>query len=422
MSSDPNPPNDARLIANTLRGLGFDVIERIDATQKQMKRAVSAFGDKLEAGGKDTVGLFYYAGHGIQVGSNNYLIPVNAEINNEKDVDIESVSANTVLSSMEFAGNRLNIVIMDACRNNPYKRGFRSASRGLAKMEATTGTLIAYATAPGNVAADGSGRNSPYTQALSRAMNTPGITVERMFKQVRNNVVKETNNQQTPWESSSLIGEDFFFKGGPSTTGVAVSTQPNLPVDEKTLDLEFWQSVKGSTDADDYRAYLKQYPSGTFAELARVKAKKLTKTASVTPTESAAPTPSRNPPSEAAYWEAVKDGSMEDIQGYIKNYPNGQFKLVATMKLGKFKQEGEKKRSKETKVAKLAADILRKIKSNSWCHTARTSYLGKTMTHNWNFPAGKNYLDRKTVGPNDNTHSKNSGHWENGDSPVILPH
>ncbi|MDD9913812.1 MAG: caspase family protein, partial [Rhodospirillaceae bacterium] len=159
----PNPPNDARLIANTLRSLSFDVIEHIDVDQKTLKRAVSEFGDKLEAAGKDAVGLFYYAGHGVQVRDENFLIPVNADIEREKDVDIESVSVNAVLDNMAFAGNRLNIVILDARRNNPYKAGFRSAARGLAKMQATKGTLVAYATAPGDVAADGTGRNSPYS-------------------------------------------------------------------------------------------------------------------------------------------------------------------------------------------------------------------------------------------------------------------
>ena len=156
-----NPPNDAKLMARTLRSLGFEVIERIDANQKGMKKAIKAFGSKLEAGGKDAVGLFYYAGHGVQVGGENFLIPVNADIQTEADVDIEAVSANDVQGYMAFAGNDLNIIIMDACRNNPFKRSFRSASRGLAKMDASKGTLIAYATSPGDVAADGKGANSP---------------------------------------------------------------------------------------------------------------------------------------------------------------------------------------------------------------------------------------------------------------------
>lgn len=216
-----NPPNDARLIAQTLRGLGFEVIAHIDADQKTMKRAVSDFGDRLEAAGKDTIGLFYYAGHGVQVGGENYLIPLKAEINREKDVDIESVSANAVLANMAFAGNRLNIVILDACRSNPYKRGFRSAARGLARMQAASGTLIAYATAPGDVAADGSGANSPYSAALAVAMRQPGLQVEQMFKRVRVSVQHQTKDAQTPWESSSLTGDFYFVPGSGGTVAVS---------------------------------------------------------------------------------------------------------------------------------------------------------------------------------------------------------
>jgi len=171
-----------------------------------MKRAIKAFGNRLEAGGKGAVGLFYYAGHGVQVGGENYMIPVDVEIQDEDDVDIEAVFANAVLANMAYAGNRLNIIVMDACRNNPFRRSFRAVSRGLARMDASKGTLIAYATAPGEVAADGSGDNSPYTKALAKAMLTRGLTVERVFKEVRNDVVVAIKNNQVPWEASSLTG------------------------------------------------------------------------------------------------------------------------------------------------------------------------------------------------------------------------
>ena len=253
-----NPANDAQLMAATLRKIGFEVIERIDADLNTMQLAVFALQDRLTEAGADAVGLFYYAGHGVQIGGTNYLIPIGAEINREKDVDIEAVSANAVLANMEFAGNRVNIVIMDACRNNPYKRSFRSAARGLAEMSATAGTLIAYATGPGDVAADGSGANSPYTLALSRAMNTSGLTVERMFKQVRNEVRTETNERQTPWESSSLTGADFYFTPKASTETPPAPEQTAAltpgPAQEKTtapsddsFELAFWNSIEDGT-------------------------------------------------------------------------------------------------------------------------------------------------------------------------------
>jgi uncharacterized caspase-like protein len=262
----PNPPNDAKLMAKTLRALDFDVIERVNAGQKDMKRAIKLFGEKLEAAGKDAVGLFYFAGHGVQVRGVNYLIPVNVEIEDEGDVDIEAVSATAVQDQMRYAGNRLNLIVMDACRNNPFKRSFRSASRGLARMDATKGTLIAYATSPGDVAADGSGENSPYTEALSKALLTPGLTVERVFKEVRNSVVAATNNRQVPWEASSLTGGDFYFKAKPVEVATTVPALPST-----STEVLVWNSIKDSSDPATFRGYLNQYPSGLFAAIANEK-------------------------------------------------------------------------------------------------------------------------------------------------------
>jgi carboxyl-terminal processing protease len=264
-----NPPNDARLMAGTLRQLGFEVIEEINVAQKPMKKAIKAFGDRLNNAGKDAIGLFYYAGHGVQVNGENYLIPVNVEIGDEADVDIEAVGMRAILQNMTFAGNNMNIIVMDACRNNPFKRSFRSADRGLARMSASKGTLIAYATAPGDVAADGTGINSPYTQALTTNMMQPGITVERMFKQVRNAVVQATANAQVPWESSSLTGADFYFNGD-AGGGTQSTSQP-----AQNTELVFWQSVQNSTSPADFEVYLSQYPNGIFAPLAKVKIEQL---------------------------------------------------------------------------------------------------------------------------------------------------
>ena len=269
-----NPPNDAKLISATLRGSGFDVIERVDVDQKSMKTAIKAFRKKLVDAGKDAVGLFYFAGHGVQVGDANYLIPVNASIENESDVDIEAVSANTVLRSMEFAGNRLNIVIMDACRNNPYKRGFRSAARGLARMDAASGMLIAYATAPGDVAADGAGKNSPYTAALAAAMRRPGLPVEQVFKRVRISVQHQTKNAQTPWESSSLTGDFYFVPGSKGTAGRPAAASPGA--DNAQEEIAYWQSIQDSRNPRDFLSYINRYgENGAFFILARNRAKAL---------------------------------------------------------------------------------------------------------------------------------------------------
>jgi formylglycine-generating enzyme required for sulfatase activity len=210
----PNPVNDAKLIGETLNKLGFKVITKSDADYKQMKQAIEDFGGLLDRGGRDAVGVFYYAGHGVQLNGRNYLIPVDARIERVGDLDIEGVSADWVIDEMSAARNGLNIVILDACRDNPFANSMRSVGRGLAWMQeptGTTGILIAYSTAPGSVARDGNGRNSPYTMALSEAMLGWHEPLESVFRHVRNSVMKATADKQVPWETSSLVGEDFYF-------------------------------------------------------------------------------------------------------------------------------------------------------------------------------------------------------------------
>jgi uncharacterized caspase-like protein len=207
-----NPVNDARAMAKALGAAGFNVRVVEDATHLGMQRAVRLWGNDIAKGG---VGLFYYAGHGLQVKGKNYLVPVNAEIENEEEIDFSTMDVNFVLAKMDAAKNALNIVILDACRNNPFARSFRSAGRGLAQMDAPTGTFIAFATAPGSVASDGTGENGLYTQHLLREMQKPGLPVEQMFKQVRIGVMKDTKDQQIPWESSSMRGDFAFREGAP---------------------------------------------------------------------------------------------------------------------------------------------------------------------------------------------------------------
>jgi formylglycine-generating enzyme required for sulfatase activity len=213
----PNPANDAQMMADTLTSVGFEVIARRNADQNTMKRAIQDFGARLEKGGPSAVGLFYYAGHGVQLNGRNYLIPTTAQIDREGDVEIEAVSADWVIEQMRYARNRLNIVILDACRNNPFTRSMRSVDHGLATMDAPAGILIAYSTAPGAVAMDGNGHDSPYTEALSQAMRNLHEPVEQVFKHVRVGVMGATANKQVPWESSSLTG-DFYFAGAQSSS------------------------------------------------------------------------------------------------------------------------------------------------------------------------------------------------------------
>ena len=261
-----NPANDARLMSKSLRAQGFDVIELLDADQRAFQRTVKDFGNRLKSAQGEALGLFYYAGHGLQVRGENFLIPVDAEIEDEGDVDIYAISANAILRTIEDARNRLNIVILDACRNNPFARSFRTVARGLALMEAPTGTLIAYSTAPGQVALDGNGSNSPYTEALAKAIAAPGITIERVFKNARNDVLATTQGQQTPWEASSLTGDDYYLVAAPDA---AAEPAPAAIPYRADLDLAFFDAIKDSTNPADFAAYLEQFPDGTFATLAR---------------------------------------------------------------------------------------------------------------------------------------------------------
>jgi caspase domain-containing protein len=208
-----NPINDARDVAQALRELGFDVAHGENLGRDDMKRRIRSFGERLR-GGSD-VALFYYAGHGVQVKGTNYLVPVDAKVQREEEVEYEGVEAGFVLAQMEADSSRVNIVILDACRNNPFTRSFRSAANGLAALDAPRGTLIAYATGPGSTASDGTARNGLYTQELLKQMRSPGLSVEDVFKRVRVAVLAQTAGRQTPWESSSLTGDFRFVNGRP---------------------------------------------------------------------------------------------------------------------------------------------------------------------------------------------------------------
>jgi len=224
-----NAVNDAADIAASLEKLGFSVMLVKDAGHREMEDAIRELGRRLRKGG---AGLFFYAGHGIQVGGRNYLVPVGAEIEKETDVKYKAVDAEMVLDEMGAAGNPLNIVILDACRDNPFGRGFRSASRGLAIIsDAPKGTFITYSTSPGKVAADGSGRNSPYTESLIRHMNTPGLPIEEVFKEVRRDLGRKTRGAQVPWELSSLEGK-FFFRPG----AAGMEAPPIIPDERRQAD------------------------------------------------------------------------------------------------------------------------------------------------------------------------------------------
>jgi hypothetical protein len=262
-----NPVNDARAMAKTLRDLGFTVLAHENTSKRTMESAIVEFGRRLTDGG---VGFFYYAGHGLQVRGRNFLVPIDAEIDTEATTRIAAVDVDLLLEQMAEAKNRVNIVILDACRNNPFERKMRGASRGLAPVDAARGTLVAYATAPGSVAADGDGTNGLYTEELLQALRVPGLKVEEVFKRVRIAVAERSKGSQTPWESSSLTGDLIVNVTVNVTTAAApapsLAAVPPVAADRESL---FWLSIKDGTDPAAFQAYLEQYPDGTFAPLAR---------------------------------------------------------------------------------------------------------------------------------------------------------
>jgi hypothetical protein len=209
-----NPANDARLMAETLKTVGFELYggkPQINLSRDDMLTVIDGFGDSI---GRGDTALFFYAGHGMQVKGENYLIPVNANIKNEAEVRVKSVESSLLFAKLEGAKNGVNIVILDACRNNPFGRSFRSGNNGLAQVTAPSGTIVAFSTAPNQVAEDGSGGNSTYTRELARFIKSPGLRIEDVFKRVRVSVERSTGGNQQPWENTSLKGDFSFVEGG----------------------------------------------------------------------------------------------------------------------------------------------------------------------------------------------------------------
>ena len=264
-----NPINDAALIADTLRTVGFDVTTVRDADEDAMEEAVARLGERLQAAGPGAVGLFYYAGHGVQSSAGkNYLIPVGAAIKSESRLTAKAVSADWVLGTMQDAGNAVNVLVLDACRNNPYvaTRG----ARGLAAMAPGSDSLIAFSAAAGQTAEDGDGRNSPYASALAAEMRRAGQTFAQVFQNVRKRVLegqrhRPVNERQTPTEVSQLTRDHYFV--GASGAPVRERREPD------TVDWarEEWEQIKGTSRTDVLETFVGRYAGSQYAELAKLR-------------------------------------------------------------------------------------------------------------------------------------------------------
>ena len=273
-----NPKNDAKEMGKVLKRIGFDVDVVVDATKPQMDQALRRFGNKLDG---SSAAVFYYAGHGIQVDGVNYILPIDASLKNERDLKWEASDLTVVLNEME-GGSRVNLLFLDACRDNPLSQTLarsmgqnRSSSigRGLAPMKANAGTLISYSTKEGEVAVDGKGKHSPYTEALLKHIETPGVEIGLLLRKVREQVIAATKNKQVPWEYGSLLGEFYFT--GPVTNQV----QPEADKSSAGSRVEtlYWESIMNDTDPAAFEEYLKKYSDGEFSGLARYKINTLKK-------------------------------------------------------------------------------------------------------------------------------------------------
>ncbi|MGD0190019.1 MAG: caspase family protein [Rhizomicrobium sp.] len=227
-----NPTHDAQTVGSTLRRLGFDVDVQTDVDQKRMKRAIARLGQRLRDAGRNSTGIFYYAGHGLEVQGENFLVPTDAEIHSEADINVEAISANDVFDEMQNSPSGVNIVILDACRNSPTFRSITGGDRGFALKYPPTGAFIAYSTAPGHLASDGQGSNSPFAVAFASEIQRPGQEIDEVFKSIRRRVVAETQNEQIPGNYSNMLNDFFFIPPasapGASTTVALADTQPDF--------------------------------------------------------------------------------------------------------------------------------------------------------------------------------------------------
>ena len=306
-----NPANDATDMARELKTLGFEVLSGTNQSKRQMEMLIRDFGDKLSKQGG--VGLFFYAGHGLQVGGNNYLIPVEAEIPTQDEVEYAAINLNFLLNKMDAAQNNLNIVILDACRNNPFARSWRSFrdvgdGKGLAKVTPPTGTLMLYATQPGNVASDGSGRNGLFTESLLQQIKKPNVELDAMVKLLARDVSDKSGKKQLPWKEGIVLG-DFYFAGMTTTaptnnlgSNSAVNEPvPSVVIDPNSSEREAWNQIKDSANRADFALFIESFPNGIYAAQAKSKW-------------------------ETVWWNAIKNSTDKaDYATFLKEFPSGQY-------------------------------------------------------------------------------------------------
>jgi formylglycine-generating enzyme required for sulfatase activity/uncharacterized caspase-like protein len=377
-----NPVSDARAMRAKLKSLGFEVVYFENLQTKQVGSALREFRNLIRPG---SVALFFYAGHGLQVRGENYLPTVDAELSSEEDVPNQSLNLASVLNTMEDSKASVNLVLLDACRNNPYARNFRSAPRGLARVQAPSGTLIHYATRPGSVAEDGSGSHGTYTEALLAQIDEKGVPIETALKRVTIRVRDATKGKQEPWMEGSLTG-DFYF---------TVNGNPQITVQQApaTADAAAWQAADSSNTVAAYQAYLTEFPSGLYAAAARIKLASLKPPAPAAVTAPSAnanlaaaaapllaPVPPGTKDADGFVWrDAQAKGGKEHYEAYLQQYPKGKYVAMARAALkGLAQREADQRAEQRTLAESQVWDVARQ----SHTEAAYRAYLQE-------FPKGR---------------------------------
>lgn len=389
-----NPVPDAQLMAQTLKEKGFTVKMLTDATQLELNRGIAQFGRDLRKAGPDATGLFFYAGHAVQSFGSNFFLPVDTSLTDAADLSLVAVQADAVLRQMFSAKNKTNIVIFDACRNNPFETIPDLGDNGLAEMKAPTGTFLSYSTAPGAVALDGLDGNSPFTKALAQEIPVAGVPIEQLFKNVRVDVIAQTRGAQTPWDTSSLTA-DFFFEAAAQLTA------------EELAEQQMWDSVRNSTDPVPVLLFIRAYPASMHIPEARkvlstILASELSgddapKTATAVPTKTidqtsvVAPTPSTQAPvpieteqdtlnaERALIGVAQASGQAADYEAYLKAFPNGVYAELAGFELDVIAQKAALANADVTPVAVAETPVQKHITFKDPLTVGGEVLVGKTI-------------------------------------------
>jgi hypothetical protein len=338
-----NTTNDAQAMSQVLRSLGFVVMEIQNASRAQMSDAIA----KLQTGltGKNGVGMLYYAGHGIQMDWRNYMVPIDAKLQSPPDVLAQTVDLTQVLDAFKSAGNRMNIVVLDACRDNPF--AVTATGKGLAQFDAPPGTFLAFATAPGNVAEDGEAKDSNglYTSFLLQELKKPQTKIEDVFKRVRLHVRQKSQGRQIPWESTSLE-EDFYFLAPSQRTAVvdAKSRGPEFEIEKAA-----WDRIKSSTNPEDFFAFLRIFPSGAISEVAQAALNNIQKSNLTT-------SPTKDAPLQIIGFPRYRLGDMYEFSW--KNSVTGVETRRAKFRVTKADENFAEMNGGEAKYTQQGADII----------------------------------------------------------------